>query len=746
MAKLTEIVVSIEADGVDKVLTALKQVDGAQTKVSEGSKTSEENQRKSNENTKLSWSALATGINQSLGIINSAISAGKAVYNFAEEGAQLEYAAGKFDRLSEAAGTSADVLLNDLKSATRGMVSDAELMGSAGDFMALGLAKSHDEVVRLTNVAGALGMNMNQLVLTLTNKTTMRFDALGVSVDGFDEKVKALEATGLSADKAFSEAFLQQAEAQIEKVGHVADTTAGQFKAAEASFANYFNTLKTSSASGFGDVVDWFGDQSDLSTNAMLVEEMSAAAKGLGLNVSGLIQPYKTWWGSISDVDGELVGQMGTVLNWAETTTKAFTDSGTSAEDAQKKTAAMFETYGTGVAWTAQGTQDWADANDRIYGSMDNLDLKMAELKTNSIANVELMKAATVAYSGDWESMSKMAVDYDKTLTAISDNNDNLEQLRAIVAGTSTEFNGVAMSVEDATKNIELLELAGEELEAAYAQIGTNMTFQMLQATMAIGGYTESEITSLTDFMVQNGMISQDAANAMVENYSNAMETANALELEQKIGEILADISKYENGLEIVDGKLVDAKTGEVMADISDFLDGMTEAELLQLDPKIALVLAELAPYLEDIMNIPDPDPKTVNITGKYFDPGLVPNVPAWVNIRVNYIDGGYGPNRAIGGEVYPGKSYTWNEPGREGEMLLTEKYGRVMSNHEVSQAIRDAQLMTQAAVPSQNVNNANNSNNRNVTYQINSPQYKNEPVLTLSEHLRILSTLERLA
>jgi hypothetical protein len=85
---------------------------------------------------------------------------------------------------------------------------------------------------------------MNQLVLTLTNRTTMRFDALGVSVDGFDEKVKALEASGLSAEEAFGEAFLQQAEEQIEKVGHAADSAKGSFDRVEASLNNMGASFK----------------------------------------------------------------------------------------------------------------------------------------------------------------------------------------------------------------------------------------------------------------------------------------------------------------------------------------------------------------------------------------------------------------------------------------------------------------------------------------------------------------------
>ena len=190
--------------------------------------------------------ALVTGAVASVGL------AIKEVYETAKEGAQLEYVRTKFDNLAESIGTVSDALLIDLREATRGTVSDAELVASAANFMALGLADTHEEVVRLTRVAGALGMNMNQLVLTLTNQTTMRFDQLGVAVEGFDEKVKALEATGLSAQEAFTEAFLQQAEEQIQRVGDIADTSAGKIMTMESAFKNLGDAIKLS----FSDSLD----------------------------------------------------------------------------------------------------------------------------------------------------------------------------------------------------------------------------------------------------------------------------------------------------------------------------------------------------------------------------------------------------------------------------------------------------------------------------------------------------------
>ena len=184
----------------------------------------------------------------------------KQVYDLGKEGASLEYAASKFDRLAESAGTASDVLLRDLRTAVKGTRSDMELMAGAGDFMALGLAKSHDEIVRLTRVAGALNMDMNQLVLTLTNQTTMRFDALGVSVDGFDEKVKKLKDSGMDVNAAFTEAFLQQAEQQIGRVGDAAETDAGKIMRMEAATKNLSDSLKVMLAPAIADVSETIAD------------------------------------------------------------------------------------------------------------------------------------------------------------------------------------------------------------------------------------------------------------------------------------------------------------------------------------------------------------------------------------------------------------------------------------------------------------------------------------------------------
>ena len=103
------------------------------------------------------WSQLLLGINQGIAIARAAGEALQKVYDIAKEGAALEFAERKFNNLADSIGTTADVLLVDLRDATSGMMSDAELMASAADMMGLGLAKTHDEAVRLGEGCGSVG-------------------------------------------------------------------------------------------------------------------------------------------------------------------------------------------------------------------------------------------------------------------------------------------------------------------------------------------------------------------------------------------------------------------------------------------------------------------------------------------------------------------------------------------------------------------------------------------------------------
>ncbi len=248
----------------------------------------------------------------------------KKAFDLAKEGAQLQFTQEKFDKLAASIGTTADALKTDLKSATNSLVADSQLVGSATDFMSLGLTKTADQTVRLTRVAGALNADMNQLVLTLTNQTTARFDQLGVSVDGFDQRVEDLIATGLSADEAFGEAFLQQAEAQIAKAGDVADADVAAFLRLEAQVQNTEDAFKSWLANGLLPVVEalsgGYGDQveqiiddniataksfDELVAEAQKIDDVNNILGGFGTTITGTTRDVRE---GLIDVTKQIAG------------------------------------------------------------------------------------------------------------------------------------------------------------------------------------------------------------------------------------------------------------------------------------------------------------------------------------------------------------------------------------------------------------------------------------------------------
>jgi hypothetical protein len=269
------------------------------------------------------------------------------------------------------------MLLGDMRMATKGTISDFELMASASDLMSLGLAKSHGEVIRLTTVSGALGMNMNQLVLALTNQTTARFDQLGISVDGFDAKVKKLEATGLSAGDAFKEAFITQAEEALFLQGSMADMTIGDFMRMESSFKNFSDAYMEGvskdlapATKEMSSLFSVFADRFNANNQFDAIVDKLEAAGIATDQFKSRFKDTKNFAGWITDTEAfnQLLGDMESRLVSA-----------------------------------SNGTQDWADSNDRVWESLDNISVAADSVGTS------VPKAMQLAGAGVDDLTSKLA-------------------------------------------------------------------------------------------------------------------------------------------------------------------------------------------------------------------------------------------------------------------------------------------------------------------------------------------------
>lgn len=184
------------------------------------------------------WTELASKISLAQQAYGAIKQTAAAVYAQISEGAALQLAEQQFDNLASSIGEVSNVLLGDLREATSGMVSDAELVASASSIISLGLADTGEGVVDLSALISNLGWDMNQVILTFANDSKMRLDALGLSVQRVEEIMAELEAQGIETGKAFDLAVIQAGQEKYELLGSTAETTAGSLMRLEAQWAN----------------------------------------------------------------------------------------------------------------------------------------------------------------------------------------------------------------------------------------------------------------------------------------------------------------------------------------------------------------------------------------------------------------------------------------------------------------------------------------------------------------------------
>ncbi len=751
MPRVSEIVVAIEAEGEERVLAALKQVDGAQIKSVQATRQLGAQTKQATEQASAGWATLVTGVNQAIGVMQSVVQISKAVYDFTKQGAQLEFMAGKFDRLSLAAGTTSDVLLNDLRKATQGTRSDMELMASASDFMSLGLAKSSDEVVRLTTVAGALNMDMNQLVLTLANQTTMRFDQLGVSVDGFKEKVTALEKAGLSANEAFTEAFLQQAEEQVSKLGSAADSSVGSFMRLEAAWNNFIDSIKTGSAM-IAPLIDKIAFGLNSAANKFDLMEISEQFNNLRpiLRASG------------GDVDA-----FGLALR------EVANQSYVTEADIEKLKNMLALMLGP-LNRAAEGTDEWAAANDRVYTALDKIPEAAGAAGDATLQFAGATEQAALTIDNFLEKAGIFAADFGE-IFSLSNNLGGMisfaksyDDIMGEIAATEAElakmpyWKQVGKAGDEAKEKIK-------GLKAELSDMANQVTLDMFQATIAIGGVTRTEMQAYFAMAEQMGIISHDAAQAAIAAYSEAVAAVSGASLDAKgnytvdASQAYAALNQLVNDFEYINGMITyevyyKNKTGEALLPpttsagdifgIPKVVSSTIEATVTptwaktdfftkSIEVPAAISTLDTSVY-DDWQPADKPFISAAELDSSEVDAWTPPTLYGTVIYTPKM---GHGEPQAIGGPVYPNNNYLWQEPGREGEMFIPEQYGRVMNNHQVAQMMRDAMFLSPAAGARAGGGTVSTDNSRHASYTINA-MYKQEPVLTLSQHLQILNYL----
>ena len=283
------------------------------------------------------WRGMATGLAVASAAFVGVGLAAQQAYATLRAGAELQTTTERFGKLAAQINSTSDALLGKLRTATRGMIADSELMAAASDLVSLGLTRTEDQTVRLASVAGQLGWNMQALIMEMNNMTGLRLDALGLQMDAVKAKAKELEAAGMSAKDAWAEAIIQAGEARLD-VGGVSEAEQA-FKQAEAAVVNFKNavlesTIATLSQAGAFESLAATANSIQLATDfrgelaALREEGAITTVEWLGLlntlSQSGVAAAEVELAGiimrdSLTDTDDEINQQLGAWQVWQRT-------------------------------------------------------------------------------------------------------------------------------------------------------------------------------------------------------------------------------------------------------------------------------------------------------------------------------------------------------------------------------------------------------------------------------------------
>ena len=171
--------------------------------------------------------------------VGAVVQIAKAAWELGELGAQSKRTSYAFEMISGGAA-KAEANLNAMRTATRGAMSQQEMMANANLLMQMGLAKNSDELGQMTNMAVRLGKAMGSeagasiqnFSMMLANQSLPRLDTFGISSGKVRERILELQAAteGMTRETAFMQAVMEEGGKAMERLGEDADDEALAFE------------------------------------------------------------------------------------------------------------------------------------------------------------------------------------------------------------------------------------------------------------------------------------------------------------------------------------------------------------------------------------------------------------------------------------------------------------------------------------------------------------------------------------
>lgn len=224
------------------------------------------------------------------------------------------------------------------------------------------------------------------------------------------------------------------------------------------------------------------------------------------------------------------VGDLASSLLNATTITKdeyisimqtAYTQNRTTGDSVEVLTD-LLDMYGGMAADATTATEDVTDSTEGL-----------------SKAEQELSAAALAAA----EAQAQMKLELDK-ITSLDTNYKGIIDLAyeyTDILADIAEQQAILANPDLGEEEYEAARLKIKELEGTMTDLANQVTLDMFQATIAIGGVTEAELAAYMQMAIDMGLMSEEGAQAAMDAYGNAIATINGYEIDEKTGNVSID-------------------------------------------------------------------------------------------------------------------------------------------------------------------------------------------------------------
>ena len=272
---MSDIIVKFKPQGEKRLIAAINKLELAQGKATKGGKKFTDQTGRLRGSMNGMQNSLAT-VRSKLLLYNFAMAMGiSQTIEFAKQGAKLQNMEKAFGNLTGAT-ESAAAGIGKLRGATRGTVSDFDLLQQANNAMILGVTKNTDEMSQMFDMAKRLGdalgrdtaSSVESLITGIGRQSRLMLDNIGIIVksdDAYKNYARELnktvdELTDAEKKQAFLNAAMDAARDKVSKLPPVTKQTSDQFAEFGATMNNVGSLIGTTIAPQLGDFAEGISD------------------------------------------------------------------------------------------------------------------------------------------------------------------------------------------------------------------------------------------------------------------------------------------------------------------------------------------------------------------------------------------------------------------------------------------------------------------------------------------------------